>query len=55
MPSKIHVTGRESAVDAAPGRALLSMVVANGFARESHMDELAHAVSIDPLEFRLKN
>ena len=28
---------------------------ANHFARESHMDELAHAVNIDPLEFRLKN
>ena len=28
---------------------------ANHFARESHMDEIAHAVSMDPLEFRLKN
>jgi len=28
---------------------------ANHFARESHMDELAHLVNIDPLEFRLKN
>lgn len=28
---------------------------ANHFARESHMDELADAVKIDPLEFRLKN
>jgi len=28
---------------------------ANHFARESHMDELAHAVNIDPLEFRLRN
>jgi isoquinoline 1-oxidoreductase len=28
---------------------------ANHFARESHMDEIAHAVKIDPLEFRLKN
>ena len=28
---------------------------ANHFARESHMDELAHAVSLDPLEFRLRN
>jgi isoquinoline 1-oxidoreductase len=28
---------------------------ANHFARESHMDELAHAVRIDSLEFRLKN
>ena len=28
---------------------------ANHFARESHMDELAHLVKMDPLEFRLKN
>ncbi len=28
---------------------------ANHFAREVHMDELAHAVGLDPLEFRLKN
>ena len=28
---------------------------ANHFARESHMDELAHAAGIDALEFRLKN
>ncbi len=28
---------------------------ANHFARERHMDELAHAAGIDPLEFRLKN
>jgi nicotinate dehydrogenase subunit B len=28
---------------------------ANHFARESHIDELAHAVGMDPLEFRLKN
>ena len=28
---------------------------ANHFARESHIDELAHSVDIDPLEFRLKN
>lgn len=28
---------------------------ANHFARESHMDELAHAVKMDPLEFRLRN
>jgi nicotinate dehydrogenase subunit B len=28
---------------------------ANHFARESHMDELAHAIAMDPLEFRLKN
>ncbi len=28
---------------------------ANHFARESHMDEVAHAIKMDPLEFRLKN
>lgn len=28
---------------------------ANHFARESYMDELAHLVNMDPLEFRLKN
>ena len=28
---------------------------ANHFARESHIDELAHAVNKDPLEFRLQN
>jgi isoquinoline 1-oxidoreductase len=28
---------------------------ANHFARESHMDELAHLAGMDPLEFRLKN
>jgi isoquinoline 1-oxidoreductase len=28
---------------------------ANHFARESHVDDLAHAVAMDPLEFRLKN
>ena len=28
---------------------------ANHFAREVHMDELAHEVGMDPLEFRLKN
>jgi len=27
----------------------------NHFARESHMDELAHEVQMDPLEFRMKN
>lgn len=34
-------------------RALAS--TANHFARETHMDALAHSVGMDPLEFRLKN
>ena len=34
-------------------RALAS--TANHFARESHMDELAHELKLDPLAFRLKN
>ena len=34
-------------------RALAS--TANHFARETHMDELAHRSGIDPLDFRLKN
>lgn len=34
-------------------RALAATV--NHFARESQMDEIAHQVSMDPLEFRLKN
>lgn len=28
---------------------------ANHFARESHMDELAHQIGLDPLEFRMRN
>jgi isoquinoline 1-oxidoreductase len=28
---------------------------ANHFARETHMDEMAHSLKIDPLDFRLKN
>jgi nicotinate dehydrogenase subunit B len=28
---------------------------ANNFARESHIDSLAHAANLDPLEFRLRN
>src|SRR5262249_42047461 len=28
---------------------------ANHFARESHIDDLAHAIAMDPLDFRLKN
>jgi nicotinate dehydrogenase subunit B len=32
-----------------------SAATANHFARESHIDDLAHVVAMDPLEFRLKN
>lgn len=28
---------------------------ANPFAREAHIDDVAHAVKMDPLEFRLKS
>ena len=28
---------------------------ANHFARENHMDEIAHSLNLDPVEFRLKN
>jgi CO/xanthine dehydrogenase Mo-binding subunit len=28
---------------------------ANHFARETHIDEIAHSINMDPLEFRLKN
>jgi isoquinoline 1-oxidoreductase len=45
--------GAESPLASGSYRALAS--VANIFARESHMDDLAHAVEMDPLEFRLKN
>src|SRR5476651_1762189 len=36
-------------------RAKWLAATANHFARETHMDELAHALSLDPLAFRLKN
>jgi CO/xanthine dehydrogenase Mo-binding subunit len=36
-----------------PYRALAA--TANNFARESHVDELAHALGLDPLELRLRN
>jgi len=36
-----------------PYRALAA--TANHFARESHLDELAYALGIDPLEFRIRN
>ena len=45
-----------------PARSLLRQgsyrglaATANHFAREVHMDELAHALTLDPLEFRRRN
>jgi nicotinate dehydrogenase subunit B len=45
--------GSDSPLRQGSYRALAS--TANNFARESHMDDLAHAVQMDPLTFRLKN
>jgi isoquinoline 1-oxidoreductase len=45
--------GTESPLRQGSYRALAA--TANHFARESHMDALAHVLKIDPLEFRLKN
>jgi isoquinoline 1-oxidoreductase len=45
--------GSDSPLRQGSYRALAS--TANIFARESHMDDLAAAVGLDPLEFRLKN
>jgi isoquinoline 1-oxidoreductase len=58
MPYEVPNVRTETLSSAAPlrqgaYRALAS--TGNNFARESVMDDLAHAVGIDPLEFRLKN
>jgi nicotinate dehydrogenase subunit B len=45
--------GSESPLRQGSYRALAA--TANHFARESHIDDLAQAVGMDPLEFRLKN
>jgi nicotinate dehydrogenase subunit B len=45
--------GADSPLKQGSYRALAS--TANIFARESHMDDLAHALEMDPLAFRLKN
>ncbi len=45
--------GADSPLKQGSYRALAS--TANIFARESHLDDLAHALGLDPLEFRLKN
>ena len=43
----------DSPLPQGPYRALAA--TANHFARESHMDELAHALGVDPLELRLRH
>src|SRR5262249_30797421 len=50
---KVAFHGSESPLRQGSYRALAS--TANVFARESHMDDLAHALKLDPLAFRLKN
>jgi nicotinate dehydrogenase subunit B len=50
---KCQAHGSSSPLRQGSYRALAA--TANNFARESHIDELAHAVKMDPLEFRLKN
>jgi isoquinoline 1-oxidoreductase len=50
---KIEFHSSDSPLRQGSYRALAS--TANVFARESAMDELAHAVGLDPLEFRLNN
>ncbi|HEY0866378.1 MAG TPA: molybdopterin cofactor-binding domain-containing protein [Fimbriimonas sp.] len=44
---------RESPLRQGSYRALATTF--NNFSRETHMDELAHALGLDPLEFRLRN
>jgi isoquinoline 1-oxidoreductase len=50
---KVEFRGTDSPLKQGSYRALAS--TANNFARETAMDELAHAIEMDPLEFRLKN
>ena len=51
--SKVVFHGAASPLRQGSYRALAA--TANHFARESLMDELAHAAGLDPLEFRLRN
>jgi isoquinoline 1-oxidoreductase len=54
VPNQKHqFHGADSPLRQGSYRALAA--TANTFAREVHMDELAHAVGLDPLAFRLKN
>jgi isoquinoline 1-oxidoreductase len=50
---RVAFHGSQSALRQGSYRGLAA--TANHFARESHMDDLAHAVGIDPLAFRLRN
>jgi isoquinoline 1-oxidoreductase len=50
---KCQAHGSHSPLRQGSYRALAA--TANNFARECHIDDLAHAVNMDPLEFRLKN
>jgi len=50
---KCEAHGSSSPLRQGSYRALAA--TANNFARESHMDEMAFALKMDPLEFRLKN
>ena len=53
VPQRTEFHGADSPLRQGSYRALAS--TANTFARECHMDDLAHAAKLDPLEFRLKN
>jgi isoquinoline 1-oxidoreductase len=50
---RISFQPADSPLPQGPYRALAA--TANHFARESHLDELAHALGLDPLELRLRN
>ncbi len=50
---RVEAHGSDSPLRQGSYRALAS--TANVFARESHMDDVAHALKMDPLAFRLKN
>jgi isoquinoline 1-oxidoreductase len=51
----IRVTGYTCDSPLAPGSYRSLGAAANHFARESHIDEIAAAVGVDPLELRLRN
>ncbi len=53
--AKTQSTGAQSGAPLRQGSYRALAATANHFARESHVDDLARAVKIDPLEFRLKN